>query len=328
MLNNLNTMNKPIEEVFMDYISGQALDLVNPEPILQPQDPGLVAVEESDGLAFLVDVLDGPVIRLEPGEGSELVAVDASVVRVAESRLGAIVALRAAVIHRSDRFRVWVLGPFLRQVRPFNSTPSSLVHEIRDELKLFERLVQLWAVSNVISPIYLFDGPLVARADQQGYLLERIVEAAEAAGATVLGFSKESLLMPDGAVEEKVMKGVAPPFIRDLTESAHLLWSGLRCLGDVYLTKLSQSPFYFRVDSYPPRSGVEALSALMSSDALVGGYPETLVLAHSYATFSWLDIVAVKKTLNNLVGASASHIYDPRCSILSPFETRRHENTA
>lgn len=328
-MNDLNTMNKPIEEIFMDYIGGPVKDLPNLELSIGPSSVGIEALEELDaGMASVLGRLDGRVTEIEPGASVELAAIDASVVRVAESRLGSIVALRAAIVQRSSGFRVWVLGPFLRHIKSVSSTSPGVVHEVKEELRLFERLAQLWAVSNIRCGVFLFDGPLVSRADRQSLILERVLETAESCGGVVLGFSKESVLVPDGVAAPSSVDGVKPPFVRDLTESTRLMWSSLRCLGDVFLAKLSNCLHYFRVDGYPPRRGLEALSSLITSDALVCGYPEALVLAHAYATFSWLDVVAVRRALTDKIESTTSCIYSPRFSVLTPFENRRHENTA
>ncbi|MEM0381929.1 MAG: DNA double-strand break repair nuclease NurA [Nitrososphaerota archaeon] len=329
LLHKLDTMNRPIEDVFMDYINDSGTLPISEaaEGVGFPQWPvdfGLEWWEERDYLSLNLLGLDGPVIGLESGCVSDVVAIDSSVVRVAESRAGPIVGLRAAVVHRSKGVSVKVIGPFLRLIRPVSL--QSVGHEIREELRYFERLVQLWALSNIQGGIYLFDGTLMAGFDRSGQLLQSILDMAERAGGTILAFSKESLLARGGIESQPKDDGLVPPYVHDLTEAAMYMWSGLRCVGGVFLTRLAPSLYPFRVDAYPRDRGLDALSSLLSSDALIHGYPETLILAHAHATFSWMDVVAMRGALLGHSNPAMSSILSPRLTVLTPFETRSHEN--
>ncbi len=330
ILSKLNTMNKPVEEVFMSYIEDiNTIPLAELNGGLRPfqQTPESVAElwEEKDWVPLHLVELDGPVITLEPAPPKDIVAVDASVVRVAESRQGPVIGLRAAIVYRSrEGVSVKVIGPVLRLVKP--ASPLSVGHEVRDELRYFERLVQLWAITNIRGGLYLFDGTLVAGYDRSSSLLETILETADYTGRAILAFSKESLLVKGGPETMLKDSSISPPYVRDLTGPVRSIWGGIRPLGSVFLAKLAPSLYPFRVDAYPAERGVNALSSLLSSDALIHGYPETLVLAHSHATFSWMDVVAMRSTLLGQTSTAVSSIFNQRLMVLTPFEPRSHED--
>ncbi len=330
-MSKLNTMNKSVEEVFMNYIEDiDDIPLTELSGGLGPfqQPPELVAEpwEERDWVPLNLVELDGPVIKVGPAAPSDVVAVDASVVRVAEARQGPVIGLRAAIVYRScERVSVKVIGPVLRLVKP--ASPLSIGHEVREELRYFERLVQLWAITNFRRGIYLFDGTLVAGYDRPSSLLEAALEAADYTGSTILAFSKESLLVRGGPEVGLGDDDISPPYVQDLTKAVGSIWSGIRSLGSVFLARLAPSLYPFRVDAYPPERGVVALSSLLSSDALIHGYPETLILAHSHATFSWMDVVAMRSTLLGQTSTAISNVFNQRLMVLTPFESRSHEDS-
>lgn len=329
-MSKLNTMDKPLEEVFMNYIeelSGIPLAELKGglSPPVQQPDLGGEPWEEGDWIPLNLVELDIPVVELEPAAPCDVVAVDASVVRVAESRQGPVIGLRAAVVYRSRaELSLKVIGPVLRLVKP--ASPLSISHEVREELRYFERLVQLWAITTIRARIYLFDGALVAGYDRSSSLLEAVLEAADATGRTILGFSKESLLVGGGTDIGLGDGGISPPYVRDLTGAIKGIWSSIRPLGCVFLAKLAPSLYPFRVDAYPAERSLDALSSLLSSDALIHGYPETLILAHTHATFSWMDVVAMRSTLIGHASTAISSIFNQRLMVLTPFETRGHED--
>ncbi|GBC70292.1 hypothetical protein HRbin02_00056 [Candidatus Calditenuaceae archaeon HR02] len=330
ILSKLNTMNKPIEEVFMNYI-----DEINNIPLAelngglgpfhQRTEWGAELWEEGDWIPLNLVELHIPVVSLGPAPCSDVVAVDASVVRVAESRQGLVIGLRAAIVFRTrEGVSLKVIGPVLRLVKP--ASPLSIGHEVREELRYFERLVQLWVITNIRAGIYLFDGTLVAGYDRSNSLLEAVLEVAEYTSRAILGFSKESLLVRGGAEMELWDRDISPPYVRDLTGPIKSVWSGIKPLGSVFLVKLAPSLYPFRVDAYPAERGIDALSSLLSSDALIHGYPETLILAHTHATFSWMDVVAMRSTLLGQTSTAISSIFNQRLMVLTPFETRGHED--
>ncbi|MEM4297971.1 MAG: hypothetical protein QW815_06360 [Nitrososphaerota archaeon] len=326
ILSKLDTMNKPIEEVFMNYIEDIntiSLTELNDrlEPFYRPPDLGADLWEERDWVPLDLVELDCPVITLRPAAPADIVAIDASVLRVAESRQGPVIGLRAAIVYRSpEGVSVKVIGPVLRLVKP--ASPLSVGYEVGEELRYFERLLQLWAVTNIRASIYLFDGTLVAGYDRSSHLLEAALEAAGYTGCTILAFSKESLLARTGSEKRLEDGNASPPYLRDLTSPVKSIWSGIRPLGSVFLARLAPSLYPFRVDAYPGERGVDALSSLLSSDALIHGYPETLVLAHTHATFSWMDVVAMRSTLLGQASTATSVIFNQRLTVLTPFETR------
>ncbi|MDW8072675.1 MAG: hypothetical protein RMJ28_00310 [Nitrososphaerota archaeon] len=329
ILNKLDTMNKPLEEVFMGFIQdAETLSIpFSDSVLLHPQSPpGEWADfwEEREYSLQGVAELDGPVLSLSRGQPLDVVAVDASIVRVAESRLGTVVGLRAAVVHRSGGVSVEVFGPFLRLIK--SQSPASLGHEAREELRYFERMVQLWVLANIRAGIYLFDGTLAAWYERAGGILDSILDLAEYSSRAILAFSKESLLMRGWQGVGLEDGSPKPPYVRDLTEAAKTMWSGLRPICNIYLARLTPALHELRVDAYPPGMGIDALSSLISSDALIHGYPETLILAHAHAAFSWMDVVALKGALLGNKNPAVSSIFSPRLTVLTPFETRRYEN--
>ncbi len=328
MMRNLTTaITKGIERVFMDFLEQGPGGL--PELSLEaPMVFGDVAALSPEfGWGFdLLEYLDrggARVLRVSAGPRAALVAVDASVVKVAETAAGPIVGLKAAVVERSDSMSVGIVGPFLKLIRIPPHRWGALPSAIKDEFRLFERSVQLWVLKNTRDRIILFDGTLTVSPDRCGALMSEAVEEAGGHGNIVMAFAKETGLASALALLRSLGE---PPCVLEITEAVGRFWSGLRPLGSTYAVVLSNTLFPIRAEAYPSEKALEGFSKLLSSDALRYGYPETLILAHLYAGFSWLEIVAARQALQGEARSRLADLLSPREVILSPFEREPRED--
>jgi hypothetical protein len=328
MMRNLTTaQNTVLERIFMDYLEAGLEGLsgaLGQWPILF--DENIEPFSENGfglELAAMLEGLDGRAIPLRGEDPAPVAAVDASVVKLAETPLGPVIGLKAAVVERFDSVRISIIGPFLKLVRLNASRASNVFTAVKDEFRLFERLVQLWISKNVQDRIVLLDGTLTVSADRCGHLLAETLEEACRRGNMVIAFAKESGLLRGVPL---LQTPPDPPCIVEITDIVRKAWAGLRCLGAVYLAILSHTIYPVRAEAYPVEKGVAGFSRLLTSDVLRHGYPETLALAHLYSGFNWLDIVAARGALLTDYQPRIAEMLSPRESFLAPFERGHRED--
>lgn len=309
------------ESVFISYSSEclESLKSLAADALLSP-----TTVEEFEGGEGRLVLEEGRLRpqRVRAGGQSPVVACDASIVRVAECPNGVVLALRGAVVHRDRGLGVEVIGPLIRFVG--YEAAGSPDAAIREELRSFERLVQLYAASRHRGSLILLDSSLTITPDRAGQLLLEVLAIAEGNGNTVLAFSKESSLLVAGSSLKSIQAEAEPPLVIDITRLVRYSSPGYRIAGRVLLARLSPCLFPFRLDSYPPSTCIEGISSLLSSDALIYGYPETLSLAHGICTFTWLDVVCLQRALVKETGAALITQPQVRPAVLGPFE--KHES--
>ncbi len=262
----------------------------------------------------LVEHLYGRVEALKPRRSAgarRVVAIDTSSVKVAEGGGGLVVALRGALAVRSrDDVSVEIVGPLLYFVRQENLRRIMRVMEggggtyrldetiQRVLASLFEKKLQEYAVERYEDSIMLFDGSLSAGPiDNPIRVMERILWKAGRRGCDVVAFSKTSVLSLWGEKIQSIMARDEPPYLLHLTPLVKKLNLRVRLLGEIFLARLSKGGGGFRVDARLIRDAEEVFGSLLSSDPLIHGYPETLILAHDYATFTKPDIIAIQAAL-------------------------------
>jgi NurA-like 5'-3' nuclease len=63
------------------------------------------------------------------------------------------------------------------------------------------------------------------------------------------------------------------------------------------------------------------LNDLLSSDTMVYGYPETLIIAHQLAKLSRLDVLSIRTALGHAMGLKFVDAPDIRSSLFTPVST-------
>lgn len=275
------------------------------------------------------------VIPLTPsGEIVPVVACDMSTVKVAETVQGPLWAVRGSiVIRKNNKIEAILAGPFIftdvsdhverilqilyrtfgvhrKPVFPASEGPK-LVGNI------FEKILQLAAAQLLDGGILLVDGSLTAGpVDSPIESVSKIVEAAKKNGMGVAAFSKSTTITYQGKNILSYSTSLNPPYVIRLPYHDRQRWS--ICEGTVYISHISPVYFPFRVDVSAKKSDVELLNALISSDALFYGYPESLIIAHQLAKISRLDTVSMMATLESSFGLKFINLSGPRSSLFRP----------
>jgi hypothetical protein len=319
---NLSTNINQEMRLFIDY-SEECLHTIKKlknTKIKEAWTKPLTSENEDDTPQLLIDPKNVKLIKITPTDSREIIAIDASVMRIADSGKGTVIALRGSIIHRSNNIKVEIIGPMMRYISYEGMTSTSNIEStIKTELKIFERLIQLYAASKTKNAIMLLDHSLTVAPDKPGSLLLEMLETASSNSNIVMAFSKDSGIILSGNALYSIDNDADPPFIIDLTGSIRYKSPSLKLAGNTYLSRLSKQLFPYRVDVYPRSAALQGFGSLLSSDALIYGYPETLSIAHSMCAFTWLDVVGLQRAL---VEDTASILIDePECrvALLSPF---------
>lgn len=259
------------------------------------------------------------VLGLRPGDAARgVVAIDSSSVKVAEGARGAVAAVRGALVARSPEEGLWaeVVGPFLFYIsretlgeilgealkEPSFTGGHGLYTSVQKVLAgLLEKRLQEYAAERFRDSIILFDGSLTAGPlDNPTHLVRRILGKAPRRGNDIIAFSKTSLLRIFGEPLQVVRVGRRPPYVIDVTWAARRLEPRIRVMGKVYLARLAEGCPGYRVDAHTRGGVIQVFGELLSSDPLIYGYPESLVLAHDYATFTKLDVIGLQSILEKM----------------------------
>jgi len=257
-------------------------------------------------------------ISLEDAAPRQVVAIDTSSVIVAAGHRGVVAAVRGGLAIR-NHFGVKIerIGPFIAYITHDNmaevlaSIPGRAIsldycmmdYKLDGSIQkvlagLLEKKLQEYIAEKYENSILLFDGSLSAGPlDNPLWLVSRILEKAAPKGNDILAFSKTSVLQFWSNILTDTALGVRPPYIVDMTWAIKKIEMWVKVLGDTYLAKLSGGANAFRLDVSTKRRVEEVLASLLRSDSLIHGYPELLVLAHDYCTFTKIDLIAIQSIL-------------------------------
>jgi len=288
------------------------------------------------GEKILFDCLE--TMELHPAdEVVPIISCDMSTVKIAETLTGSIWAVRGTIVFREHvKITAVTVGPLLYTVSP-TTTPKIL--ETLFELlgvenmigyidfsnapkiisNLFEKVLQLFASTCLSGGILLLDGALTAGpADSPAPVVEKIVENAKKNGVGVAAFSKSTTLTLLGRNIIAYAGQCRPPYVIKLPIILNEGWKIKN--GLVYVSHLSPTLFPFRVD-VASRIGDEKLfKLLLSSENIVHGYPETLIIAHQLAKLRKLDILSMQASLENILKKRLHHFLSVRETLFHPID--------
>jgi hypothetical protein len=295
--------------------------------------------ESTSGLS-VGDPVDCRTIALAPSTASRVAAVDVSSLKIGETETGVLVAIRGAIVWRSDHGYQYVrCGPLTfhlphavdeGSVSGFSGLgPSRMFTEraISRLRNLLERWIQKEICVSFRDAIVLFDGSLtVGTPDNPTAYLTRILGSARDRGNAVLAFSKSTKLCAFGRKITSLISRSEAPCLVDVDRAVTKQFRSypVRLAGHVYVAKLVEDGFAFRLDvdrqlSHDKR--VEAMNRLIASDIVMQGYPETLRLAHIFSTFTANDVIGVQRYLAHAHGLRIAPRFSVRKSLFGPFGT-------
>ncbi len=278
-------------------------------------------------------------IPLTRSTRSRVAAVDVSSLRIGETETGVLVAIRGAVVWRSDQGYNYVrCGPLTFHLRYGVEGSRSLFPALQSNQMFTERAIsrlrntlERWIQREICvsfeDAVVLFDGSLtVGTPDNPTIYLARILESARERGNVVLAFSKGTKLCAFGRKITSLVLGATAPCLVDVDQAVTKQFNSypVRLAGHVYVAKLVEDGFAFRLDAdrqVPEGRRVEALNRLIASDVVMQGYPETLRLAHIFSTFTANDVIAVQRYLAYAHGLRIAPRFSVRKSLFGPFGT-------
>ncbi|MDJ0269837.1 MAG: DNA double-strand break repair nuclease NurA [Aigarchaeota archaeon] len=306
-------------------------ELIAPETLIEPEEEELEPHLSLDGLK--------PIPLKVSEEPRRVIAVDTSTVKLAEGVNGSIWALRGVVVKRVlSTVELEIFGPIIyqlsKQTLPLimktltsslglqgHATPRlEMAHSV--VASLFEKMLQLYAASQLDGGILLIDGSLTAGPiDSPLRAVRMVIQVAQQNGIGVVAFAKSSKLRYMGVKITNLLNGSKPPYLVCFKDALRLR-PGHYQLGEIYVAHLSRCLFPYRVDvaARDCDEPYRAVEDLLASDSLVYGYPETLILAHQYATFNKTDILGLQVGLENLTGSRIINIPDVRQALFSPLD--------
>ncbi len=313
------------------------LNPLDSKPVLEPLEIHPTGPENEEDECLLG--LENPEVLPIKGEGvtRPVVACDTSTIRVADLPNGSIWALRGSIVCRiGSKRRVIIYGPVLYPLTPTNIQP--LLHGLYELLgcrvsggcssmqiapkiiaNLFERVLQSQALEYLDGGIMLLDGSLTAGLlDSPVEAMARLLHRAGEIGCGVLAFSKSTRLTYMGQKITELPVVQTPPYIIKpvINQIRYTV------LGEVYVANLAPAYFSFRVDASLSNgySIVQIFRDLLASDSIIYGYPETLSLAHQLSTFSRLDLMSLRASLESMMGKRLIHEFDIRSSLFAPLD--------
>jgi hypothetical protein len=285
-----------------------------------------------------------PPMILKPNyEETMIAACDTSTIKIGETSTGILIAVRGANVwkkHRSYRYNRF--GPFIFHITEENKKEvydalerayfisagrqnhTGFVNLLQNPTRiasLLERWLQATLSRTINDGLVLFDGSLTAgTADTPIERLKAILSNARKCRNVVLAFSKITNLRINGHLITDVSLQQQTPYLLETT--------GLRpkppivLLGDVYVARLSNGEYSFRLDIDKENfceQRIEAVEKLVGSDVVRQGYPETLRLAHILCTFTANEVIAMQHFVARKFGLMIIDRPDMHRLLFGPF---------
>ena len=306
-------------------------------PLLAP--PVEDELTETEPYLPLDECGDLKTIHVAPSGSCGVAAIDVSSLRIGETDAGALIAIRGAVVWRSDQGYEYVrCGPLTfhlghgiegaaptdRSMGPVQIFTERAIGRLRNAL---ERWIQREICASFSDSTVLFDGSLTAGTpDNPTAHLARILDLARKQRNVVVAVSKSTKLCAFGRrITSLVLQSPAPCLV-DVDQAIKKQFSSgpVRLVGHVYVARLIEDGFAFRVDidrQVPQETQIETVGRLIASDIMMQGYPETLRLAHIFSTFTANDVIAIQRHLASAYGLRIAPRFSVRRSLFGPFGT-------
>jgi hypothetical protein len=330
---------------FLVELSSRTMQQVNGRAF-SPRETSIFAMgiddESPDATSALRvgDSDDCETIHLRPSTVSPVAAVDVSSLKIGETETGVLAAIRGAVVWRSNQGYQYIrcgplafhLGQSTDEVSSsialgFGSSQFFTERAIGRLRNTLERWIQREICASLEEAVVLFDGSLtVGTPDNPTAHLTHILESARQNGNVVLAFSKSTKLCAFGRKITSLVSGAQAPCLVDVDQAVRGQFEShpVRLAGHVYVAKLADNGFAFRLDAdrqVSQETRIEAMDRLIASDVVMQGYPETLRLAHIFSTFTANDVIAVQRYLAFAHGLRIAPHFNLRKSLFGPFGT-------
>jgi hypothetical protein len=285
---------------------------------------------------------DNEIIGLTPIPSNRpIAAIDTSTIRLGELEDGSLCALRGAVVilegkhYKYTRYGplVFSLGNSLSidQIPELGiasfaggSNVEIVLRRVRNSL---ERWVQLSVATALSDALILIDGSLTAGTpDNPTAETEHLLEIARNSENLVIAISKNTNLRIHDKSITALLQQNSEPCLLDVDKRIRRQFPAhpIQFLGRVFVGKLAQSGFPFRIDidrEVPAEETVTGVKQLIGTDIVDQGYPETLRVAHILSTFTAGDVLAIQSLAASRFGIQLLPKFALRRSLFGPFGT-------
>jgi len=258
-------------------------------------------------------------------DDTTIVAVDVSSIKVGETEIGVLCALRGAIVWREkSRYRCLRIGPFPFHITEENkreiygmlrrfcfkgsreANAPSLINMQNRMCNLLERWLQMGISCSLHRSVILWDGSLTAGTiDSPVNVVSQLLKVARNRLNTVLAFSKITRLRLSGHRLTDLSGKCSPPYLLKFNDFPAPT-SGTMCLlGNIFVAKLTAGSCSFRLDidrEISWEQGLEAIQRLLGNDLFLQSYPETLRLAHIFSTFTANEVIGIQRFIAQKCG--------------------------
>jgi len=263
--------------------------------------------------------------------------------KIGETSTGMLTAVRGATVWKQNRrYKYMRLGPFIFHITEenkrevYNTLKIAYFNNNHDQTRqgllnllqmptrianVLERWLQTMLSKTLNNSLILFDGSLTAGiADTPTQLMKEILCTSRKKGNIVLAFSKMTTLRVNGHLITDFMPLYKPPYMLEAV--------GLKprpplvLLGDVYVARLTNGNYAFRLDIDKEASSEQKIGAvekLLGNDLLLQSYPETLRLAHILCTFTANEVIAMQHFIARKYGLKIVNRPDIHRLLFGPF---------
>ena len=295
-------------------------------------------------------------IPLQPKpDQTPVIAIDVSSIRLGETSTGILLALRAATVwkQRGTAYRYLRFGPFPIHITDQNQhdilslfhehaptqRANNLLHQLTSTpdlnqtqtriTALLEEWLQTQIATQAQRSLVLLDGNLTAGTNDSSNALTRLLETARNNHNTILALTKITRLRLNGQSITSLTQTSPKPCLLQLDGyQTTTAYNHVRQLGSIYVAKLNHSQYTFRLDTDANISNQQAVNAvehLIANDLITDGYPETLRLAHIYATFTANEVIGIQRFLAHKYSIKIVPRPNIRRLLFGPYGTR-HES--
>jgi len=299
-------------------------------------------------------ILQHKPIPLQPKpDQTPVIAIDVSSIRLGETDTGILLALRAATVwkQRGTAYRYMRFGPFPIHITDQNQhdilnlfhepSPTQRTNSLLNQLTsipelnqtqtritaLLEKWLQTQTAAQARNSLILLDGSLTAGTnDNPPSAVTHLLETARNNHNTILALTKITRLRLNGHNITNLIQANQKPCLLQLDgyQTARA-YNHIRLMGAIYVAKLNHTPYTFRLDidaDTPSQQAVEAVEHLIANDLITDGYPETLRLAHIYATFTANEVIGIQRFLSQAYGIKIVQRPNIRRLLFGPYGTR------
>jgi len=298
--------------------------LFQPYTTTQPASTATQTLEETAHLLTESSQAKLKSIPLKPiRDETPIIAVDVSSMKIGETDIGILCAIRAAVVWKQKhQYRYLRLGPFPFHITEENknevyhlfrqysfleqptldyTSTLSLIYAPTRLGALLERWLQMSIAAQTRKSLILWDGSLTAGTqDAPVAVISHLLETARNRSNIVLAFTKITRLRLLGYRLTDYIGKCTPPCLLEINGYPMNLSKAIQFLGNIYVAKLSEGNCSFRLDidfRLPQERAVEAAQRLIGNEVLLQSYPETLRLAHIYSTFTANEVIGIQRFL-------------------------------